>query len=98
MHAAQCTEAACAEAGLLTMLVLPVLQFLVTLSPSDAAVDGSSRLTEAVQSVGGYICGYVPDHTYRVVLPSLHLGTLAALPGDALCYLRLLTLLPCITL
>ncbi|KAK9815059.1 hypothetical protein WJX73_006174 [Symbiochloris irregularis] len=52
-------------------------QLLVTLAPT--AVEGSSRLSAVVQDAGGYICGYVPDHTYRVVLPPSQQHAVASL-------------------
>ena len=54
-------------------------QFLVALLPE--VYKARSRLAEAVETAGGYVCSYIPDHTYRIVLARSELSSLASLPG-----------------
>lgn len=55
------------------------LQFLVSLLPE--ASQASSALKAKVEEAGGYVCSYIPDHTFRVVLTRVSAPLVAALPG-----------------
>lgn len=64
------------------------VQYLVSLHTGSEQAEAQGQLKAAVEAAGGFVCSYVPDHTFRIMLPAAEVQQLALLQGGSTCCSR----------